>query len=98
MTPREIWNRLRDRLRRDALDAELAEELRFHRQRLERDITSDIVDPGERASAATRRLGNATAVRETSRDHWSLGIVDVVAHDVRQRSVRSASHPASPSA
>ena len=70
-TLRERLNRLRDRLRRDELDAELAEELRFHREQLERD----------RLGAS--QLGNTTTIREETRAMWSLGWFDDVLLDVR---------------
>jgi predicted permease len=63
--------RLADRLRRDRLDAELREELEFHRRMLARD--------GHEAN----RLGNTTLHRERARDLWSLGRLDVLAHDAR---------------
>jgi putative ABC transport system permease protein len=73
---RALWNRIRDRLRRDALDAELVEELRFHQQLLERDA-------GDASPVRARqRLGNVTAVREETRDHWTLGALDRLLQDV----------------
>jgi putative ABC transport system permease protein len=69
--PRELLARLRDRLRRDELDAELAEELRHHRSLLERDRI-----PG-------RTIGNLTYYREETRAMWSLGAVDDLLHDLR---------------
>src|SRR5437867_3328638 len=69
-------------LGRDRLDAELAEELRFHQRMLERDYGPD----------GRRRLGNVTRVREESRAVWSIDWIDRLAHDLRYalRSVRRA--------
>ncbi|HTJ22183.1 MAG TPA: ABC transporter permease [Gemmatimonadaceae bacterium] len=72
MGPRELFNRLRDRFRRDRLAAELEEELRYHSQLLERD-----------AHTCRRSFGNSTYYREETRAMWSLGIIDDLLHDVR---------------
>jgi len=70
---REWLARLRDWFRRDALDAELQDELRFHKAQLERDGDAD----------AKHRLGNVTRVREESRDRWSIPWLDILQQDVR---------------
>ncbi|HMA23972.1 MAG TPA: ABC transporter permease, partial [Gemmatimonadaceae bacterium] len=74
MRPREMLARLRDRLRRDQLEAELDEELRYHRQLLDRDAPPP---------SASRSLGNLTYYREEARAMWSLGLVDDLLHDLR---------------
>ncbi len=71
---RETLARLADWWRRDRLEGELAEELRFHREHLVRDA-----GPGE----ARRRLGNETLVREETRDLWSIRWLDQLQQDVR---------------
>jgi putative ABC transport system permease protein len=72
MRIRELAGRLRDRLRRDQLSAELDEELRHHRDLLARN------------NAGSRRsLGNVTYYREEARAMWTLGLVDDLLHDVR---------------
>jgi predicted permease len=71
MNPRELWTRVRDRLQRDRLSAELEEELRHHRALLERDHAQD------------RSLGNVTYYKEATRAMWSLGLIDDLVHDVR---------------
>jgi len=73
---RELFARLFDWLRRDRLDAELTEELSFHRRQLERDIPGD-------AAVARRRMGNVTRVREEARDRWSVPWFDHLQQDVR---------------
>lgn len=72
---RTLLRRLIDRLRRDHLDAELRDELAFHRRMLERD--------GAPSDAAGRQLGNTTRYREEARDVWSLGWLDTIARDFR---------------
>ena len=64
--------RLRDRIRRDRLQAELDEELGYHRALLERDGPSQ-----------SRSLGNVTWYREETRAVWSLGVIDDLLHDLR---------------
>jgi predicted permease len=71
MRPRELLTRVRDRLRRDRLQAELDEELRHHRAMLERDGDS------------SRTLGNVTYYREETRAMWSLGLFDDLLQDAR---------------
>jgi putative ABC transport system permease protein len=68
---RELFARLRDRIHRDQLSAELEEELRHHRALLARD------GPGDRT------LGNVTYYREEARTMWSLGVLDDLLHDIR---------------
>ncbi|HTE47406.1 MAG TPA: ABC transporter permease, partial [Gemmatimonadaceae bacterium] len=80
---RELLARLRDWLRRDQLDAELAEELRFHRDRLERDARSSGATDNAAPYAAKRRLGNVTRAREEARDRWALPWLDHLQQDVR---------------
>lgn len=70
MRIREFAARLRDRLRRDQLSAELDEELRFHHDLLARNDTTD-----------QRSLGNVTYYKEETRAMWSLGLVDDLLHD-----------------
>jgi len=80
---REWLARLRDWFRRDALERELDEELRFHRDRLERDARND-GEGGEIAPyVARRRLGSEMRVREAARDRWSLPWLDHFQQDVR---------------
>ena len=76
---REWLLRLIDWARRDRLDAELTEELRFHQAQLERDAGGD--EQGRRE--AVRRLGNVTRVREDARDRWSVPWLDHLQQDVR---------------
>jgi predicted permease len=80
---REWLARIIDWIRRDRLDAELAEELRFHRERLERDERSTGAADGEAARAARRRLGNTTRIREDARERWSVPWLDHLQQDVR---------------
>ncbi|HZI41123.1 MAG TPA: hypothetical protein VFD67_05450, partial [Gemmatimonadaceae bacterium] len=71
MRLRELVGRLRDRLHRDRLSAELAEELQHHRALLEGDHAVD------------RTIGNLTYYREETRAMWSLGLFDDLLQDIR---------------
>ena len=78
---REWIARVIDWLRRERLDRELAEELRFHRRQLELDAVAR-GDAHPRRVAA-RRLGNETIVREQAWERWSIPWLDQLQRDVR---------------
>lgn len=74
---REWLTRLIDWFRRDRLEAELRDELRFHRSALERDAPD--ADP----VSARRRLGNTTRAIEDARERWSVPWLDHLQQDLR---------------
>ena len=74
---REWLTRLIDWFRRDKLEAELRDEIRFHHSSLERDARDS--DP----VSARRRLGNTTRAIEESRERWSIPWMDQLQADVR---------------
>jgi predicted permease len=80
---RESFSRLIDWLRRERLEREMSEELRFHREHAERDALAAGVHPEEAPWEARRRFGNATLVAEAARDRWSLPRLDHFQQDVR---------------
>lgn len=80
---REWLARLFDWFRREKLDRELTEELRFHRDLLERDAEADVAKPGDARDLARRRLGNVTRVHEAARERWSIPSLDQLQQDVR---------------
>jgi putative ABC transport system permease protein len=80
---REVFNRLRDRARRERLGAELDEELRFHQSMLERDERTDTISADEAVYRARRRLGNVTSIRESSRDAWGFSWIEDAVQDLR---------------
>lgn len=82
--PLRAWiARLIDRFRRDRLDTDLQEELAFHRRMLERDALHEGRDQDVALRIARQQLGNDTAIREATRDAWSLGALDALVGDVR---------------
>ena len=80
---REWLARFRDWLRRGTLDAELEEELAFHRSQLERDALAGGATPEEATWAARRRLGSTVRVKREARERWSIPALDQFLHDVR---------------
>jgi putative ABC transport system permease protein len=80
---REWFARWVDWWRRDALERELADELRFHRERLERDATTAGASAEQARQLAVRRLGNVTRVTEDTRERWSWPRLDNLIQDVR---------------
>jgi predicted permease len=66
-----------DWFRRDKLEAELLDEIKFHHSSLERDARDS--DP----VSARRRLGNTTRAIEDSRERWSIPWMDHLQQDVR---------------
>jgi len=75
---REFLTRILDWFRRDRLEAELRDELRFHHTSLDRDA-----HPTEDPVTARRRLGNTTRAIEDARDRWSLPWLDHLQQDIR---------------
>ena len=81
------WDETRRRLaalrRRDRFDRDLEEEMRSHLE-MQAEENRDNGMAGEEARrAALRQFGNATALRETSREAWGWGAVDELARDFR---------------
>jgi predicted permease len=89
---RRIRTAVRGWLQPDGLDAEVAEELRFH---LEREVDANLaagMTPDEARRAAQVTIGNITAVREASRAGRSGALPHQAARDLRlgMRLVRKA--------
>jgi putative ABC transport system permease protein len=80
---REWLARFRDWLNRGRLDAELDEELAFHRAQLERDALAAGASPDEAVWAARRRLGSTVRVKRDARSRWSIPLLDQLLNDVR---------------
>lgn len=83
MRVREWLLRLADSLRRDSLERELTDELRFHRSQLEQDAMAQGIDAVQAAADARRRLGSETRVVEASRDRWSITALEHLWQDTR---------------
>jgi hypothetical protein len=72
---RKLLRRLNFLLHRNRLEAELAEEMEFHRDLLARDHSGD-------RSAATRAMGNVTLAREDARGIWLLPWIESLWQDL----------------
>jgi len=83
VSAREWLARLFDWSRREQLDRELDDELRFHRGQLERDAVDAGASEREAKHDAARRLGNVTRVHEDARDRWSWPWLDHLFQDMR---------------
>src|SRR3954471_19039915 len=79
---RELLNRLVDWFRRDRLERELADELRFHQERATADAKSEGAGP-DAEWLARRRFGNRTLAAEAARERWSLPTVEHFLQDAR---------------
>jgi predicted permease len=80
---REWLARVRDWLRRGTLDAQLDEELAFHRMQLERDALAAGATAEEATWTARRRMGSTVRVKREARARWSIPVLDQFLSDVR---------------
>ncbi len=80
---REWLQRLRDWFRRERLDAELAEEIAFHKRQLARDAVHGGLGAEEAEAQANRTFGNTTGTREAARERWSLPALSHLVRDTR---------------
>lgn len=89
----ELWFRVSGALRRDAREAELREEMRFHREMLERDLVIAGLSPSDAIDVARRRFGNVTALSERSRDWWTLPTIESLVRDLKYATRRLVHEP-----
>lgn len=80
---REFVARIVDWFRRDALTRELAEEMQFHRNRIEQDALAQGTPAANTRHVVRRRFGSETRVSESTRDRWSIAPLDVLQQDAR---------------
>lgn len=78
-----LVRRLVARLRRARLDDEMREEIAQHIDARRRQLIDDGMDPREAAYEARRMFGNATVIREETRDMWSFQWFESMLQDVR---------------
>src|SRR5712691_6900620 len=67
---RRFIRRLRYFIGQRELEADLAEEMRFHREMKQRELEGDGLSPTDAALAARREIGNVTLARENARAVW----------------------------
>ena len=83
MTLRELLGRLAFRMRRGALERELADEIQAHVDLLARDYEHAGMSSADARAAARRKVGNVGQLRESSRAYWGLPAVEAVLQDLR---------------
>src|SRR5262249_3552802 len=83
VTARELWRRILGAAGLGRRDAELAEELRAHRDMLEADYRAHGLDAGEARRRAALTLGGDAQIAEAWRDQRGLAAVDALRQDVR---------------
>ena len=71
---RELWRKLRNN--RNQLDEDLAEELRFHLEERADELASKGLTRTQALRQARLELGTPVAIREESKDQWSLGWIE----------------------
>ncbi len=75
--------RLRALFRRESVEHELDEELRFHLQRETEKLVASGLLPAEAERTARLRLGGMEQVKEEVRTSWAVGLADTIARDLR---------------
>jgi len=75
--------RLVARLRRDRLEDDLRDEIAQHIDARRQQLIDDGMDPREAAYEARRSFGNATVIREETRDMWSFQWIESLLQDTR---------------
>ena len=80
---REFVARLIDWFRRDALARDLAEEMKFHQERIEQDALAQGAQPSEVRRIVRRQFGSETHIAEATRDRWSVAVLDAFQQDAR---------------
>jgi len=79
----QLWRRCLHYWRRDRFDRELEEEVRFHLEMKAEEYVAAGMTPEEALTAARRRFGNETRMREMSRETWGFAMLDTLLQDVR---------------
>ncbi|HEU5220008.1 MAG TPA: ABC transporter permease, partial [Gemmatimonadales bacterium] len=78
-----LLRRLRARLRRAETDAEMAEEMAWHRARLVGDLEAGGMPAHQARVVARARFGDTTRIREEIFDMWQLGALDLLVQDLK---------------
>src|ERR1700730_3991966 len=80
---RVLIRRLRHLLRLSRVEADLAEEMDFHREMKARELAGLSTSPAETASSARRALGSVALAHDRSLDVWVWPWLDGFFHDLR---------------
>lgn len=79
---RKLRHRLRALVDREALDAELDDELRFHLDRQIAQFVGQGMDPAAARTEALRLFGGVEKVKEECRDERPVSLIDQLVQDV----------------
>ena len=78
-----LWNRLRALFRREQIDRDLEEEMRFHVEMRARENLEAGMSEAEARRAAHRAFGNRLLAEEDSRHVWTFTLVETFLQDLR---------------
>jgi macrolide transport system ATP-binding/permease protein len=90
---RFMRTRLRGLLRKDALERDMEDELRFHLLMRERENAGRGLAPDDARYAAVRSFGNVESIKERCRDIRGGGMVETLLRDMRVAVRRMAKSP-----
>src|SRR3989441_8668165 len=90
---RQLVRRLLYFVRQRKLEADLADEMHFHREMKQRELERDGMSQAEAARAARREIGNVTLAREDARAVWIWPWLESVWQDLRIGMRTLAKHP-----
>src|ERR1700722_17587721 len=79
----ELGRRLRMLLWREQFERDLQDEVRLHLDLREQEQIDSSLSPEDAHSAARRKFGNTTLLREVSGDAWGWNWLDQFAQDLR---------------
>jgi len=79
----ELWRRLRVLFRRQRFDRDLEEEMQAHLETQAEENEANGMPAEEARYAARRQFGNATHLKEVSKDMWGWASLERLAWDVR---------------
>src|SRR4029077_16008600 len=82
-TPMNPLRRLRSLFRRRRLEAEMAEEMRFHLEQRAADFAADGLSADEARYAAQRKFGNLGSLQEQGREAGGWGWLERLGKDLR---------------
>src|SRR5450755_32365 len=82
-----IWNafqlRLQGAMYRRQLDQDLEDEMRFHLEMKAQENRQAGMQSGDAQSQAAKQFGNATLLKEVSREMFGFGSLEILAQDTR---------------
>ena len=81
--PARLLRRLASRMRRNRLDDEMREEIAQHIELRRQQLIDEGMNPREATFEARRIFGNATVIREETRDMWTFRWIETLLQDTR---------------